>query len=295
IQDTLNALGYRTTGNWGARPFGKDTVLPMLKSRFYLGEVYYKGEWLTGRHEPAIDEATWQRAQERIASRVRAFGDNPKRHDQVYMLRNLTACAECGNTLRGFHGKYGVRYYRDTARDKGHHCTQARMAKAESLESQIGALLSCVQLPDDWQARALAMVGEDEAVMKQQERERSNLQMQLERTKRLYQLGDMDERAYLGERERLQQQNALLKPIKRLDLERAAELLRNFAELWDKATASERDELVHVILQRVYTKNQQVVAVEPKAEYYPLVALAMDGQNQYGVLPAGSEQPVAPE
>ena len=61
ILDALNAAGYRTTGNWGSRPFGKDTLLPMLKSRFYLGEIRHYDQWLPGLHQAAIDVDTWQR------------------------------------------------------------------------------------------------------------------------------------------------------------------------------------------------------------------------------------------
>jgi hypothetical protein len=35
----LNEEGYRTTGNWGRKPFENDTVRPMLQNRFYLGEA----------------------------------------------------------------------------------------------------------------------------------------------------------------------------------------------------------------------------------------------------------------
>lgn len=59
ISHALNEAGYRTTGNRGANPFGVDTVLPMLKNRFPLGEVRYKGEWLPGAHLPAVDPLTW--------------------------------------------------------------------------------------------------------------------------------------------------------------------------------------------------------------------------------------------
>jgi hypothetical protein len=45
IAHCLNEEGYRTTGNWGIRPFENDTVRPMLQNRFYLGETQYKGKW----------------------------------------------------------------------------------------------------------------------------------------------------------------------------------------------------------------------------------------------------------
>ena len=60
IAQALNAAGYRTSGNRGANPFGVDTVLPMLKNRFGLGEVSYKGEWRAGAHPALIDRNLWE-------------------------------------------------------------------------------------------------------------------------------------------------------------------------------------------------------------------------------------------
>lgn len=59
IAQALNEAGYRTSGNRGTNPFGVDTVLPMLKSRFALGEMPYKGEWRDGAHPAIIDRAAW--------------------------------------------------------------------------------------------------------------------------------------------------------------------------------------------------------------------------------------------
>jgi hypothetical protein len=49
------------------------------------------------------------------------------------------------------------------------------------------------------------------------------------------------------------------------DLERAAELLRDFGTLWDGATLQERRQIVHTLLQAVYLDSGErgpVVAIE---------------------------------
>src|SRR5690606_37971623 len=48
IAELLNREGYRTSGNWGVRPFTKDTVNRVLRNEFYLGFVKYKGELYPG-------------------------------------------------------------------------------------------------------------------------------------------------------------------------------------------------------------------------------------------------------
>lgn len=56
IAEFLNDMGYRTTGNWGERPFTKDTVTRLLQNAFYLGYTKYKGELYPGKHPPLIDQ-----------------------------------------------------------------------------------------------------------------------------------------------------------------------------------------------------------------------------------------------
>ena len=58
IAIALNERGYRTTGAWGRNPFSKDTVRPLLRNRFYLGELADgQGGWVEGPHEPLLDDA----------------------------------------------------------------------------------------------------------------------------------------------------------------------------------------------------------------------------------------------
>ena len=72
--NTLNAAGYRTTGNRGPNLFTKDTVRPMLQSRFYLGELPDgNGGWLPGKHAPMLDSAL-AHATQRAAILAQAVG-----------------------------------------------------------------------------------------------------------------------------------------------------------------------------------------------------------------------------
>ena len=191
-------------------------------------------------------------------------------------------CAECGNTLRG-HNSHRIkrRYYRDTAREKGGQCAQRTLNDADPIEAEIGAYLARLRLPADWRAQVLALVGaaDDSA---QREQERRALMAQLERTRRLFQLGDIDEAHYMGERAKLQERIDALRPVRHNDLEQAAVLLQNFAAIWDGATLAEREEQAHGLLRRVYVKGGKIVAIEPKPEYHALLSVADDNQDADG-------------
>ncbi len=302
----LNAAGYRTTGNWGSRPFSEDTVLPMIKNRFYLGEVCYKGEWLPGKHEPLIDWETWERCQEQLRRRA-AKRETTKLTDRVYPLRKLLHCARCGRMLRG-HAIKGERRYRDPAKDYGENCSEPQSIKAEALEVQIGDHLSRARLPEDWKARILAHIGQSEKVEDSEAQKRTRLEGQLERAKRLFMLGDLTEREYLAQREQIQNALSAIRPSPMPDLERAAQLLANFGELWGRATDMERLKLLHAIIEKAWVKGGKIVAVEPRPAMYPLLAMASqadrnrnndnDGTNSRGKndegMPLAKANPVAP-
>lgn len=276
IMQTLNAQGYRSTSFRGARPFSKDMLFPMLKNRFYLGEVSYKGEWMPGNHPPAIDVETWERAQAQIERRAVQRLDHHPQASRPYVLRGLLFCSECGSRLRGWTTADArkVRYYRCPANDKGVTCRQAKAIRAEKLENQIGEILAQLRLPEDWQRRALDLLGESDDDRKAQEKQRTNLEGQLDRLRVVFQLGDISESAYRAERDRIRSEIQTLRPVKHFDLERAAQVLKNLGALWHAATLHEREEITHSMIERLYTFDGRIVTIEPKVDFYPLLAVA---------------------
>ncbi len=273
IVHATNAAGYRTTGNWGKRPFSEDTMLPILKNRFYLGEVFYKGEWLPGKHLAAIDRETWEHAQEQLHRRA-VKRVTTKTTDRVYPLRKLLYCATCGRLLRG-HAIKGERRYRDPARDYDEYCPEPQSIKASLLEDQIGAFLSMIKLPDDWKIKVLARIGESAGAVDQVQQMRSSLEKQLERNKRLFVIGDINEREYVTERKRIQNELAGLRPSKSQmpDLEQAALMLENFADLWERATDSEKMRLLHAIVEKAWVHHGHIIAIEPRPAMHTLLSL----------------------
>ncbi len=274
IMDTLNAQGFRSTSFRGARPFSKDMLFHMLKNRFYLGEVQYKGEYMRGKHEPAIDLETWQRAQLQMERRAMFRSDHHPRASRAYILRGLGYCAECGNRLRGRTSGDKIRYYRCPASDKGAACSQTKNIRADRIEKHIGEILARLRLPDDWRTLALELLGETPTENARQEKQRANLEGQLERAKVLFQLGDYAEQHYRAERDRLRRELADLRPVQTFDLEGAAKVLQNFGELWSKANPKEQEDITHALIERVYTFGGKIVTIEPKADFYPLITIA---------------------
>ncbi len=269
IAYALNLEGYRTTKG---RPFSKDTIAAMLQSRFYVGEVsYHRRQWHKGKHEAAIDLATWERVQtKRQARAVRPNKANLA--TRVYPLTSVLYCALCGSGMRGA-GK-ATRYYRDTGKDRGIICDQC-MVKAELLENQFADFIADLSLPDDWRAKAIAMLGSDSNEVERIEAQRRTLDNELKRAKHLFIAGDLTETEYNQEKFRITTSMSNLIMPTLPDLDSAASLLgSNFREIWRVATGEERKKLVSVLVARAWVKGKRIDSIEPRAGAYYVLANA---------------------
>lgn len=94
VSKILNEKGYRTKET----AFRDKTVLRMLKSRMYIGEMKYKQEWMPGLQEPLIDIKTFDEVQriltERRERRINKLGINPGKVNSC--LGGILICAQCG-------------------------------------------------------------------------------------------------------------------------------------------------------------------------------------------------------
>ncbi len=296
----LNEAGYRPQGrgNRALRLFSKDTVTMMLRNRFYLGQVQYKGTWYEGVHEPIISEELFNRAQEARRRRRSKIGTTAPDTSREYPLTGVAQCARCATRMRGANSS-GYRYYRDPAREKGIECKQ-RMILADDAEGALGDFLRQFTLPQNWQDQVLEMIQQRAGTQQDVVRERARMKSQLERLKRLFVLGDLSESAYRVERDRLRAQLAVLTPPVMPNLEKAAELLQDFGEIWDAATPKECRQIIHTLLKTVYldAKRGPVVAIEPRPEFADLFDLAEktdpDDTSGSGIMPHCEETPVTP-
>ncbi|MBN1937118.1 MAG: recombinase family protein, partial [Anaerolineae bacterium] len=290
IANILTGKGYRTTGHWGARPFTKDTITPILRNRFYTGQTQYRGQWMPGEHQAAITAERWERLQAARAQRAHR-STTTKRTDRVYPLRKVARCVECGTILRG-QGQRQRRYYRDPAHDHGLACTQKTTFPAQPVEDQLGDFLSVFRLPDDWQARVLDLVRERCGNADPDREERTRLEGQLERAKTLFVLGDYDEQAYMRERARISADLARLRPpiAPAMDLSKAAELLEDIEQVWKVANDRERAHLVGTVFENIWIKSGEIVIVEPKPAFYQMMVWCQEGE----CMSPGQSRPVAP-
>jgi len=97
IADELTDRGLHTgpTQRRAAGPISDSKIQQMLRDRYYLGEVRYKGETYPGRHEPLITEDLFNQVQELMDERgyARERRKRRKRHD--HYLKGTIWCGQC--------------------------------------------------------------------------------------------------------------------------------------------------------------------------------------------------------
>ncbi|MBL8067934.1 MAG: recombinase zinc beta ribbon domain-containing protein [Armatimonadetes bacterium] len=113
-----------------------------MRNRRYVG-VHEFGEWTNETAwEPIVDRGVFEKAQEILASQVRAVR-SPRSDDYVYLLRELIWCPHCGCRYTPSVAKGGaVRYYECLhAKKKLSNCPVARV-NCEALHRTILAELA---------------------------------------------------------------------------------------------------------------------------------------------------------
>ena len=128
IGNWLNATGFRTrTG----RMFTAHTVKDMLRCRFYVGVVQYKGNEYPAQHTAIVDEALYERVQQRRRER------QPRRQrvGPASVLHGMIRCGRCGSPMHSDRNHFGYPMYRER---HGRPCdTNGRSVMARRVDEQI--------------------------------------------------------------------------------------------------------------------------------------------------------------
>ena len=277
IAIALNERGYRSTGNRGNNPFTKDGVRPILRNRFYLGELPDgRGDWRRGAHEPLLDDDLFAAAQ---AARERNL-TNPNTVKvttaaRTYSLSGLVCCDHCGGRLHFNMSKKGrprVYCYQSNQSAK---CRQ-RSTFLDVYEPQIAEHLALFELPADYRRQILAMHAAQRQDGDDRAARRAQAEQRLARIKELFGWGDMEREVYLAERDRLQQELAILRDDDSAGgvIEAAAMLLADIKAAWNDATQEQRNDLARLLFREIRIRDNEIVALVPAPEFVPFFHLA---------------------
>src|SRR5579884_2096225 len=162
------------------------------------------------------------------------------REAQPWSLSGIAHCSQCRSKLQVQKAVADRRCVICYGRSQGKDCHHPS-AFLEVYEEQIREVLGA-RLPDDFQARILALYGRERRKHDHTNQDRGAIRARLERIKELYDWGDYSRVKYLAEKAELQRRLAALAPAEETSerLERLARYLKDFGEAWQAANQEQR-------------------------------------------------------
>ncbi len=170
----LTDQGHRTRAG---RPWSHKAVLPILRNRVYLGEVFFRDTWYPGKHLPLIDQATFDAADALLAERSDAHSKRASNASE-YLLSGRVRCTGCGKHFIGSaaHGnRYRYRYYVCFSRQRygADTCAADRLPAEQLDQAVLQALLDAFQRTDLFEQAVAASRTQAEALRDQHQGELS--------------------------------------------------------------------------------------------------------------------------
>ena len=116
-------LDVPATPSRPARPITKGRLHTLLRHPYYKGVVQFQGVEYEGKHEPLVDEETWQAVQAVLGSH--RSGERERMHN--HFLKSTVVCGRCGGRLLVQHTKNGkgvlYPYFICARRQRLHDCS----------------------------------------------------------------------------------------------------------------------------------------------------------------------------
>src|SRR5581483_4258268 len=288
------------------RPVSRATVAKMLRSRYYLGEVSYKGTWYKGRHEAIITEELFDRVQ-RILDSHSGAGVRSRKYN--HYLKGTFWCDRCGHRLifQPANGNGGLYYYFVCGQRLRKACDQPYVL-ADVLERALERYYVRVHLTDEFRHRVARAVddtlSDSQAVEHRLKAQITRRLGELDRLEDRYvdQLGDpewpqekLTAKVAAIRRERAGLNTQLVQVEGGLEAGRdlvfqAIELLRRPQQLYCQLAKPERRVLTQAIFAKLMVDAREIVGHELREPFDALVAV----QDQMVGCPPPAEAPDAP-
>lgn len=297
----LTERGCRTRQD---KPFNVPAVLAILRNRTYLGEISFRGRHHPAPHEPLVEEALFERAQEVLRNRTEDIALR-RSNQSEYLLTGLVKCAGCGKqylgaSANGNGGRY--RYYVCFSRQRyGKKVCEADRLPADELEEaileQLLAVLEREPLVREAIAEAFAEIDAEQpqrtAELEQIDSELRRTGESLDRYFRAFEEGTMPESACAP---RIGELTERLRGLQARQEELAAEVPDERVPLTDDDLALLQAEVREVIdggdaptRKALLASMVEEIRVVSRAEIFPSFSLPAVRPPSGSVPPAGFE------
>lgn len=167
------------------------------------------------------------------------------------------------------HRKGQSKYYRCRARELGYDCTQSAVS-VSTVDDQVVNILMNLKPPEDWKrgiTRAMAeLLGEQDL-----EDRLNEINETIRRMDVRWDNGFINsEQEFVEQRLKLQMELEQLTPVSDQDFQNAVDTLHEFPMHWERLKGKEeaRHDLIKMIVERVYVKDDRVVAMTLRSNYH---------------------------
>lgn len=278
VSKILNEKGYRTKET----AFRDKTVLRMLRSRMYIGEMKYKQEWMPGLQEPLIDIETFDEVQriltERRERRLNKLGINPGKVNSC--LGGILICARCGahyskNSQSSTQNGKKYRYHLYTCNSRYNHghknlvhdpdCKN-KTWRQEVLDELVFNEIKKLSLePEIIEEQKTAAPEQNEDLIRA---EIEKLNLQIKRLMDLYQVGtisfeDIEARMKEADLQKRQLENQLLKSEEmkkdKLSREETIKLSRDFSKVLDSGDLHATRQIITALIEYIELDGEDVL------------------------------------
>ena len=264
------------------------TVRDMLRNRFYLGQVVYKGEHYPGNHKAIIPQELFDRVQLVRKEHFTGPWTFTPRH-RTYLLGGLVHCAGCGTKLWAQH-QSGRDYYREETRRRGlPQCPGKKIVRGDVIEEQVEKIVTSLKLPSSWRELVVQQLSSTD----EQHQVRTERKRLLERKRRLWRtyLDGLPEEEY---RRELRAVDAALKTLldpREEEVIHFGDHVEGMLEAWHLATREEKRDLLKMMVEAIYVDVQlgKLVAIQVEPAFKPLFQVWLDNEDPKK-LPVGSGQ-----
>lgn len=156
VANEANAQGYRTkirvlTGRdgvqrqTGGKRFDEEDAKAIVGNPVYKGIIHYGGKLYAGKHEPVIDEETWEQANKAFGNGTEDDNSLRFRDEHVHLLKGIIKCGACGMAMTPYPSGKKMRdgtpylYYAcvNFTKDGSHSTCPVRQLPARDFEALI--------------------------------------------------------------------------------------------------------------------------------------------------------------
>jgi DNA invertase Pin-like site-specific DNA recombinase len=279
IAELLQAEGVEPVGARKGK-WTPDRVAALLTSDAYRAKTYTvsrphkQGDLIDAKWPALVDDALWQRVQDRLKAHAPNFKEERKQRD--YVFKGLLYCQHCARRFTAQWSHNAIYYRCGSALQVGEPCDMGKHALFEAdllpvIDQLIGDFFNGVALPGtrpkvktETAAQALAKI-----------------KAQQERNQELYVDGDRDRAKYTAEKTRMV---ALAASYEEQDtpMPDKAELL-TLGEMWRDGDVAQRWKVLSSLFERIELRDRKIVGFKPRADRVGRVRLLINTAIDYAI------------